>query len=67
VTAILQDGIQQKILPGAVLMAVSPSQQLTVTAGTYRYTDTTAVTADCIYDLASLTKIVTATAAFGDA
>jgi len=34
-----------------------------VTAGTYRYTDTQVVTVDCIYDLASLTKIVTAPAA----
>jgi CubicO group peptidase (beta-lactamase class C family) len=62
VTAILHDGIQQKIFPGAVLAAASPRQQLTVTAGTYLYTDATAVTAACIYDLASLTKIVTATA-----
>ncbi len=63
VTAILHDGVQQQIFPGAVLTAATPRQQLTVTAGTYRYTDTQAVTADCIYDLASLTKIVTATAA----
>jgi len=63
VTAILHDGIEQKIFPGAVLAAASPHQQLTVAAGTYRYSDTTAVTAECIYDLASLTKIVTATAA----
>ena len=62
-TAILHDGIQQKTVPGAVLAAASPRQHLTVTAGTYRYTDATAVTAECIYDLASLTKIVTATAA----
>jgi CubicO group peptidase (beta-lactamase class C family) len=62
-TAILTEGVQQKIFPGAVLAAASPRQQLTVTAGTYRYTDVTAVTADCIYDLASLTKIITATAA----
>ena len=63
VTAILDDGIAQKIFPGAVLAAASPRQHLTVTAGTYRYSDTTAVTASCIYDLASLTKIVTTTAA----
>jgi CubicO group peptidase (beta-lactamase class C family) len=62
-TAILHNGIQQKIFPGAVLVAASPHQHLTVTAGTYRYTDAIAVTAECIYDLASLTKIVTATAA----
>jgi len=62
-TAILTEGVQQKIFPGVVLAAASPHQHLTVTAGTYRYTDVTAVTADCIYDLASLTKIVTATAA----
>jgi serine-type D-Ala-D-Ala carboxypeptidase len=63
VTAILRDGVQQQIFPGAVLTAATPRQQLTVTAGTYRYTDTQSVTADCIYDLASLTKIVTTTAA----
>jgi CubicO group peptidase (beta-lactamase class C family) len=63
VTAILHDGVQQQIFPGAVLAAASPRQYLTVTAGTYRYTDVTAVTAECIYDLASLTKIVTTTAA----
>lgn len=63
VTAILRDGVQQQIFPGAVLTAATPQQQLVVTAGTYRYTDTQAVMADCIYDLASLTKIVTATAA----
>lgn len=61
-TTILADGVQQQIFPGAVVAAATARQQLTVTAGTYRYTDTQAVTADCIYDLASLTKIVTATA-----
>jgi CubicO group peptidase (beta-lactamase class C family) len=62
-TAILTEGVQQKIFPGAVLMAATPHQQLTVVAGTHRYNDIQTVTTDCIYDLASLTKIVTTTAA----
>lgn len=62
-TVILTEGVQQKVFPGAVLAVASPNQQLTVVAGTHRYTDTQVVTTDCLYDLASLTKIITVTAA----
>lgn len=60
---ILDTGIAQRIFPGAVAAVADRDGTTTVARGSFRYDDDSlrVTTATC-YDLASLTKIVTATA-----
>jgi CubicO group peptidase (beta-lactamase class C family) len=63
---IIHDSISQRIFPGAVvLLAYRGEVRLCAAYGTTRYDDAGSqpVTLDTIYDIASLTKVFTATAA----
>ena len=66
VHAILEQAIQERVFPGAVV-AISQGQQiLTMQAlgtSTYEIADAQPIRLNSLYDIASLTKIITATAA----
>lgn len=60
---ILDTAIAQQVFPGAVVAVADAQGALTVARGRFRYdADSPLVRTDTCYDLASLTKIVTATA-----
>lgn len=64
--AIITDAVKQQVFPGAVVLIAHQGKIVHWEAyGTTRYggEDSVAVTRDTIYDLASLTKVFTATAA----
>lgn len=62
-THILADGIAQRLFPGAVVAVAQASDTHVVSHGRFSYDEKSPlVTSDTCYDLASLTKIVTATA-----
>ena len=62
-TQILDMAIAQQVFPGAVVAVADAQGAVTVARGRFRYdADSALVHTDTCYDLASLTKIVTATA-----
>jgi len=66
IDAIITTAIRARIFPGAVIVVTQNNRLLHAAAyGTTMYDDpgTSTVTLDTIYDLASLTKVFTATAA----